>query len=87
MRTMARTIEILGGGCAKCDALTKSAESVVEKLGWQATIIHITDMDEIVERGVFTTPALALDGEIIVSGRYLPPNQLETLFLKISEKG
>ena len=81
---MARTIEILGGGCSKCNALTKSAESVVEKLGWEATIVHI--MDEIVERGVFNTPALVLDGEIIVSGRYLPPNQLETLFLKFSEQ-
>ncbi|MHA1993461.1 MAG: thioredoxin family protein [Candidatus Hodarchaeales archaeon] len=83
---MTRIIEILGGGCSKCEALTKSAESVVEKLGWQATIVHITDMDEIVERGIFTTPALALDGEIIVSGRYLPPNQLETLFLKYPAK-
>ncbi len=79
---MTRTIEILGGGCSKCEALTKSAETVVEKLGWQATIVHITDMDEIVDRGVFTTPALILDGKILVTGRYLPPTQLETLFLK-----
>ena len=73
-------IEILGGGCAKCNALTKSAEEVIKKLEWtDAQITHITDMDEIINRGLFSTPALALNGEIIVSGRYLPPNKLEKL--------
>lgn len=80
-------IEILGGGCSKCDALTKSAENVVEKLGWQnVEITHVTDMDKIVERGIFSTPALILNGEVIVSGRYVPPNKLEKLFQQFSDK-
>ena len=83
---MTRTIEILGGGCSKCEVLTKRAKSVVKELGWKANIVHITDMDEIVERGIFTAPALALDGEKFVSGRYLPPNHQETLFLKYPAK-
>ena len=79
-------IEILGGGCSKCDALTKSAETAVEKLGWKnVEIIHVTDMDEIVERGILSTPALVLNGEVIVSGRYVPPNKLEKIFLKIPD--
>ena len=79
-------IEILGGGCPKCDALTKSAEIAVKKLGWKnVEIIHVTDMDEIVERGVLSTPALVLNGEVIVSGRYVPPNKLEKIFLKIPD--
>ncbi|MHA1543355.1 MAG: thioredoxin family protein [Candidatus Hodarchaeales archaeon] len=79
-------IEILGGGCSKCDALTKSAETAVEKLGWKnVEIIHVTDMDEIVERGVLSTPALVLNGEVLVSGRYVPPNKLEKIFLKIPD--
>ena len=84
---MSTIIEILGGGCSKCDALTKSAETVVEKLGWQnIKIIHVTDMDEIAERGILSTPALILNGEVIVSGRYVPPNKLEKIFRKIFEK-
>ena len=79
-------IEILGGGCSKCDALTKSAETAVERLGWKnVEIIHVTDMNEIVERGVLSTPALVLNGEVIVSGRYVPPNKLEKIFLKIPD--
>ena len=81
---MSIIIEILGGGCSKCDALTKSAETVVEKLGWQhVEITHITDMDEIVDRGIFSTPALILNGKVIVTGRYVPPNKLEKIFLEI----
>jgi small redox-active disulfide protein 2 len=80
-------IEILGGGCSKCDALTMSAETVVEKLGWKnVEIIHVTDMDEIVERGIVSTPALVLNGEVIVSGRYVPWNKLEKIFQEISGK-
>ena len=84
---MSIVIEILGGGCSKCDALTKSAETVVEKLGWQnVEITHITDMDKIVDRGIFSTPALILNGEVIVSGRYVPPNKLEKMFKQLSDK-
>ena len=87
MTVMTKLIEILGGGCQKCDALTKSAEEVVKKLEWtDVEIIHITNMDEIVNRGVFPTPALSLNGEIIVSGKYLPPNKLEKLLTRHQTK-
>jgi small redox-active disulfide protein 2 len=84
---MSKIIEILGGGCSKCNALTKSAETVVEKLGWQnVEIIHVTDMNEIAERGILSTPALILNGEVLVSGRYVPPNKLEKIFQRVSEQ-
>ena len=84
---MVDLIEILGGGCAKCDALTKSTKEAIKKLEWtDVQITHVTDMDEIVERGVFSTPALAFNGEILVSGKYLPPNKLEKLLIKQRDK-
>ncbi len=85
---MSIVIEILGGGCSKCEALTKSAETAVEKLGWKnVDIVHITNMDEIVERGIFSTPAIVLNGKTIVSGRYVPPNKLEKIFQELSVEG
>ncbi len=78
---MSHKIEVFGSGCAKCEALKKSAESAAESLGWSnVEILYIKDMDEIVNRGILSTPALAVDGKILVSGRYLPPNKLEKLF-------
>jgi small redox-active disulfide protein 2 len=84
---MVELVEILGGGCAKCDALTKSANEAIKKLEWtDVEITHITDLDEIAKRGVFSTPALAFNGEILVSGKYLPPNKLERLLVEHREK-
>ncbi|MHA2276915.1 MAG: hypothetical protein ACXAC2_14175 [Candidatus Kariarchaeaceae archaeon] len=33
-----------------------------------------------------STPALVLNGEVIVSGRYVPPNKLENIFQEITSK-
>ena len=79
---MKRLIEIFGSGCTKCHALTQSAEQVAEKLGWDVEVKHITDLNIIADRGIFNTPALAVDGNIIVSGRYLPPDKLEKIFIE-----
>ncbi len=77
---MTRVLEVFGPGCAKCKALKKSTEEAVEKLGWQdVKILYNTDMDEIIQRGITTTPTLAVDGKIVLSGRYLTANKLVQL--------
>jgi small redox-active disulfide protein 2 len=77
---MRKLIEVFGPGCAKCKALKKSAEEAVEKLGWkEVEIKYITNMDELVARGIFSTPALAVNGKIVVSGRLLPPKKLVSI--------
>jgi small redox-active disulfide protein 2 len=77
---MTRVLEVFGPGCTKCKAFKKSTEDAVEKLGWQdVKIIYNTNMAEIIQRGITGTPALAVDGRLIVSGRYLPANELVQL--------
>jgi small redox-active disulfide protein 2 len=77
---MTRVLEVFGPGCAKCKALKKSTEEAVEKLGWQdVKILYNTDMAEVIQRGITATPALAVDGKIVLSGRYLPANKLVQL--------
>ena len=55
-------IEILGTGCAKCEKTAREIERVVEELGVDATVEHVTEMSEIVDRGVMVTPAVFIDG-------------------------
>jgi small redox-active disulfide protein 2 len=62
-------IEVLGTGCAKCDKLEAMARAAAEKLALPCEITHVRDVDVIVQRGVMTTPALAIDGRVVVSGR------------------
>ena len=62
-------IEVLGTGCAKCNKLEAMAKAAAEKLGVPYEITHVKDINAIVQRGVMTTPALAIDGRIVVAGR------------------
>ena len=72
-------IEVLGMGCAKCNRLEEAARAAAEKLGVPCEIRHIRDINEIVRRGVLTTPALAIDGKVVVSGRVPGEVELTTM--------
>jgi small redox-active disulfide protein 2 len=62
-------IEILGSGCPKCKQLEENARKAVEETGKKAEIIKVTDIDEIISKGVMATPAIIIDGKLKASGR------------------
>ncbi len=62
-------IEILGPGCPKCKKVAELAEQAVKESGVEVEIIKITDINEIMNRGLMFTPALAIDGEVKSTGR------------------
>ena len=62
-------VEILGTGCPKCRKTEDMIAEAVRKLGVDAEIVHVTDIDEIIDRGVMMTPAVFVDGEKKVEGR------------------
>ena len=67
-------IEVLGTGCAKCKALEKVTREVVEQNGIVAGIRKVEDIMEIMKFNVMTTPALVVDGKVVLKGR-VPSNQ------------
>ncbi len=62
-------IQILGTGCPKCKKVAELAEKAVAELGVDAEVVKVTDINEIMGFGVMMTPALAVDGQIKVSGK------------------
>jgi small redox-active disulfide protein 2 len=64
-----RKIEVLGSGCANCHRLAANATEAAASAGVAAEVVHVTDMREIVRRGVMSTPGLAIDGQIVSTGR------------------
>lgn len=62
-------IEICGSGCSKCAELEKRAKEAVAIAGIDATVEHVYDMNRIIEKGIFMTPALVIDGKTVVSGK------------------
>lgn len=72
-------IEILGTGCPKCKALADAVAKAVADLSLQAEVVKVTDIDEIVNRGVMLTPALVVDGEIVAVGKVPSSEELKRL--------
>jgi small redox-active disulfide protein 2 len=62
-------IEVLGAGCPKCRATEKAIDEVAKELGASVEIVKITDMDEIINRGVMMTPAVFVDGKLRSMGK------------------
>ena len=72
-------IEILGTGCPKCKQLAANAEAAVKELCITAEIAKVTDIDKITKCGVMMTPALAVDGIVVSSGRLLSSKEIKKM--------
>jgi small redox-active disulfide protein 2 len=68
-------IEIMGTGCPKCRKTEAMIEEVIRKTGVTAEVVHVTDLREIVDRGVMMTPAVFVDGVKKVEGKI--PSEME----------
>lgn len=62
-------IKILGPGCPKCKTLDKITREVVEQNGIEASVTKVEDIMEIMTYGVMLTPALVVDGKVVIKGR------------------
>ncbi|MFH1045798.1 MAG: thioredoxin family protein [Candidatus Omnitrophota bacterium] len=72
-------MEILGVGCPKCKQLTANAEAALKELNINAEISKVTDIDKIAEYGVMMTPALAVDGTVVSSGKVLSKDDIKKI--------
>jgi small redox-active disulfide protein 2 len=72
-------IQILGTGCARCNALTMATEKAAQALGLQYELEKVTDLQRIMSFGVMTTPALVVDGKVKVSGKTPSVDDLKKL--------
>ena len=62
-------IEVCGSGCKKCAELEKRAKEAVAISGLDTTVEHVYEMNKIIERGIFMTPALVINGKTVASGK------------------
>ena len=76
---MPMKIQILGTGCAKCNALMMATEKAAQALGLQYELEKVTDLRQIMAFGVMTTPALVVDGQVKVNGKVPSVDDLKTM--------
>ncbi|HOV94571.1 MAG TPA: thioredoxin family protein [Spirochaetales bacterium] len=75
-------VKVLGSGCARCQALERSAKEALAELGMDTKVDHVTDFAQIASYGVMSTPALVIDGKVVSSGRILSKEQVKALLQK-----
>ncbi len=62
-------IAVLGPGCPKCHETEKIVREVVAETGSDAAVVKVSDFEQIVRMGVFSTPAVTVDGVVKCSGK------------------
>ena len=82
-KTEGASVKILGGACAKCNALEAATIEALEALGMETTIDHITDFSQIAAYGVMSTPALVVDGKVVSFGKVLKVEDVKTILQKV----
>ncbi len=71
-------IQVLGTGCPKCKALENATREAIEKNGIDASVTKVEDITEIMKL-TMTTPALVVDGKVVVKGRVPSQDELKQL--------
>ena len=69
-------IEVFGPGCAKCQALEKHAKEAAEKSGGNHQVVKVSDYAVMAARGILSTPALALDGQLKFQGKVATSDEI-----------
>jgi len=64
-----KKVEVFGSGCAKCKQTEKIVQMAADELDLQIKLQKVTSISEISARGVMMTPAVAIDGKVVVSGK------------------
>ncbi len=80
-------IEILGTGCAKCEKMKKIVTVAADELNIRAEIVAVTDIQELISRGILSTPTLVIDGNVESRGRVLSVGKTKKLLSAYAGKG
>lgn len=75
-------IKVLGTGCTKCKKLEQMTRDMAAELGLEANIEKEEDIYKIMQFGVMTTPALVIDGEVVMKGKLPSTKELKGLLRK-----
>lgn len=70
-------IKIFGPGCAKCMEAENLVKEIVAAKGGNIAVCKVSDFKEMMAAGVLSTPAIAIDGVVKVTGRVPAREEIE----------
>ena len=62
-------IKVIGAGCDKCGKLYTNTLDALSELGVEVPVEKVEGLREIVLLGVMSSPALMVDGKLLIAGR------------------
>ena len=62
-------LKVLGTGCPKCKRLEELTRLAVAESGVDATVIKVSELQDIMSYPIVSTPALVIDDQVRSSGR------------------
>jgi small redox-active disulfide protein 2 len=72
-------IEVLGTSCPKCQSTEQIVGKALAELQVEAEVVKVTEIDDILARGVMFTPALVIDGKVVLQGKIPTVDQVKQL--------
>ena len=72
-------IEILGPGCARCKQTYRAIREAVEREGLQLDVVKEESYARMSALNVLATPAIAIDGKVVLAGRVPSADEVRTL--------
>jgi small redox-active disulfide protein 2 len=72
-------IQVAGPGCPNCQNTERHVVNACAELDFAADISHVTSIADILDLGVLRTPAVVIDGEVVISGRVPTASELEKI--------
>lgn len=75
-------IIVAGPGCPKCLATERNVKEACNQLNINATIDKVSDVKEMMKLGVMITPAVIVNGKIVVAGKVPTVEELKKILSK-----
>jgi len=76
-----KLIQVVGKGCQKCEKQFELVIEAVRDAGKENEykVEHFTDVTKFADLDVFMTPALRIDGKVVIEGRVLGLEKIKQL--------
>lgn len=80
------TIKVLGSGCATCKKLFEMTKQAVKELDWNEEVEYITDINQIINLGLMTSPVLMVDDQVLLAGETRSVDGIKELLRSVRNK-
>lgn len=74
-----KEIKVLGPGCAKCKSTYAAVEKAVKASGMDVKLTKVDDIEEIMRYHILATPAIVVDGQVVMKGRVPTVEEVERI--------